>query len=549
MSKSFLKLVENSLREHWNLPAFSDYQGKTYTFEDFGERIARVQLLLDAAEIKQGDKVALIGKNSSGWAMNFFSILSAGCVAVPILNDFKPTSIHHIINHCQAKVLFVSNSIWENLDISQLEDLNLILRIDDLKIIYAKRKKLMTVPNLCEFLFSRRYLRNLAPEDLRFHQEEPDELAIINYTSGTSGFSKGVMIPYRSIYNNIMFAIRCLPPIRPEENIISILPMAHMYGLAFETCYPMCMGCHIHFLTRTPSPRIIAETFAKYTPVLIISVPLILEKIVKKKIFPILHSKRFFLLSKIPFVRERIYKTIASRMSKSLGDNFHEVIIGGAALNREVEKVLRLGHFRYTVGYGMTECGPLISYEDWRKFPAGSVGRAVNGMEIKIDSSDERNVVGEILVRGENVMLGYYNNEVATKAVISADGWLHTGDLGTLDENGYLYIRGRSKNMLLGGNGQNIYPEEIEDLLNNKPYVNESLIVTRQDKLVALIHPDLERMDVDGVSAEQLQGILQMDIDELNKEIPAYSQIGGFQIYQDEFEKTPKRSIKRFMYQ
>jgi long-chain acyl-CoA synthetase len=325
--------------------------------------------------------------------------------------------------------------------------------------------------------------------------------------------------------------------------------MAHMYGLAFETCYPMCMGSHIHFLTRTPSPRIIAETFVKYAPVLIISVPLILEKIVKKKIYPVLNSKRFLLLSRIPFVRERIYKMIASRMSKSLGNNFYEVIIGGAALNKEVEKVLRLGHFRYTVGYGMTECGPLISYEDWNKFPAGSVGRAINGMEIKIDSPDERNVVGEILVRGENVMLGYFNNQAATNAVMSADGWLRTGDLGTLDENGYLYIRGRSKNMLLGPNGQNIYPEEIEDLLNNKAYVSESLIVTRQDKLVALIHPDLERMDVDGISSEQLQNILQTSIDELNKEIPSYSQIGSFQIYQDEFEKTPKRSIKRFMYQ
>lgn len=549
MSRSFLKLVENSLHEHWNFPAFSDYQAETYTFGDLGERIARVQLLLNAAEVKQGDKVALVGKNSSGWAMNFFSILSAGCVAVPILNDFKPTSIHHIINHCQAKVLFVSNSIWENLDISQLKDLNLILRIDDLKIIYAKRKKLMTVPNLCEFLFSRRYPQKLTPEDLQFHQDEPEELAIINYTSGTSGFSKGVMIPYRSIYNNVMFAMRRLPTIRPDENIISILPMAHMYGLAFETCYPMCMGCHIHFLTRTPSPRIIAETFVKYAPVLIISVPLILEKIVKKKIYPVLNSKRFLLLSRIPFVRERIYKMIASRMSKSLGNNFYEVIIGGAALNKEVEKVLRLGHFRYTVGYGMTECGPLISYEDWNKFPAGSVGRAINGMEIKIDSPDEKNVVGEILVRGENVMLGYFNNQAATKAVMCSDGWLRTGDLGTLDENGYLYIRGRSKNMLLGPNGQNIYPEEIEDLLNNKAYVSESLIVTRQDKLVALIHPDLERMDIDGISAEQLQNILQTCIDELNKEIPSYSQIGSFQIYQDEFEKTPKRSIKRFMYQ
>lgn len=542
-------MVENSLREHWEYPAFSDYHGETYTFEDFGERIARVQLLFEAAKVEEGDKVAIVGKNSSGWAMNFYSILCYGAVAVPILSDFKPTSIHHIINHSKAKVLFVSNSIWENLDIAQLENLNLVLKIDDLKILYAKRKKMMTVPDLCDFLLLRRFPQHLGVDDLHFHRDEPDELAVINYTSGTSGFSKGVMVPYRSIWSNTAFCIKRLNCLGPGLNIVSILPMAHMYGLAIETFYPTCVGAHIHFLTRTPSPRIIAETFSEYSPAVIISVPLILEKIVKKKIFPILHSRKFQLLSKIPFVRERIYRMIAARMTKSLGNSFYEVIVGGAALNKEVEKILRLGHFRYTVGYGMTECGPLISYESWDKIPAGSVGCAVDGMEIKIDSADPENIVGEILTRGDNVMLGYYNNEAATRAVMTEDGWLRTGDLGTIDEKGYLYIRGRSKNMLLGPNGQNIYPEEIEGVLNNMPYVGESLVVSRQDKLVALIHPDLERMDIDGVSAEMLHGIMEQNIKNLNAEISSYSQVCNFQLYQDEFEKTPKRSIKRYMYQ
>lgn len=548
MDKSFLKLIANSIYKNWDLPAFSNYLGETYTYADFAERIARISLILETAKIQQGEKIALIGRNSAGWAMDFFGILSYGCVVVPILQDFKPSSIHHIINHSGATALFISNSIWENLDISHVENLNIILRIDDINILYAKKEKLMNLPNLCDHLFAHRFPHSLHFEDLQFHKDLPDELAMLSYTSGTSGFSKGVMIPYRALWGNTRFGIDELTFLKPGGEIISILPMAHMYGLSFEICTEICCGMHIHFLTRTPSPRIIAETFAKYSPMLIVAVPLILEKIVRKKIFPILQSRRFKILSHIPLMRDRVYKIIKKKLVQSLGGNFYEVIIGGAAFNRDVEHVLHSIHFPYTTGYGMTECAPLISYAPWNKFKEGSVGRAINRMEIRIDSVDPQNTVGEIQVRGENVMLGYYNNEVATRQAFTKDGWLRTGDLGTIDSEGNLFIRGRSKNMILGPSGQNIYPEEIEDLLNSRPYISESLVVSREDKLVALIHPDLEGMDHDDISAQQVSSIMQQNITELNQDLPAYCKISSFQLFQEEFEKTPKRSIKRYLY-
>ena len=548
MDKSFLRRLSESVRDNWSRPAFSDYMGRTYTYSDFAERIVRIRLLLEASRVRPGDKVAIIGRNSAGWAMDFFSILSYGCVAVPILHDFKPSSVQHIIRHSGAKALFVANSIWENLDPSRMEDLDIILRIDDLHILHAKRKKLH-VEGLADAIYSRQHPYVLRFEDVRFHQDSPDELAVISYTSGTSGFSKGVMVPYRALWSNMKFGMDHLDVLRPGADIVSILPMAHMYGLAFEVYTEVCLGCHIHFLTRNPSPRVIGETFKTCAPVLIVAVPLVLEKIVKKSIFPLLQTAKFKLLSHIPLLRERLYSIIRRKLEKALGDNFYEVIIGGAAFNPEVERFLRRIQFRYTVGYGMTECAPLISYADWRDFKEGSVGRAIERMQVRIDSADACNVPGEIQVHGDNVMLGYYNDESATRNAFTEDGWLRTGDLGTIDSEGNIYIRGRSKNMLLGPSGQNIYPEEIEGALNARPYISESLVVSRDDKLVALIHPELEKMDSEGITSEQLTQILRHDIAEVNKELPAYCRISTFQIYQDEFEKTPKRSIKRFLYQ
>ncbi len=548
MDKSYLKLLSQSIQRNWNLPAFTNYQGQTYCYSDLARHIVKVGLLLEAARVDPGDKVALIGRNSAGWAMNFFSILSNGRIAVPILHDFKPSSVHHIINHCGAKALFVSAAIWENLEPSEMKGVEIFINIDDLSILEARNSKLLGIPQLADRLFARKYPSELRFSDIKFHEDQPEELALLSYTSGTSGFSKGVMIPYRALWSNAMFGIDHLKAIQPGSTVVSILPMAHMYGLAFEVYTEVAIGAHIVFISRNPSPRIITEAFQKYKPVLIVAVPLVLEKIIRKRVFPALQSPRIKLLTKIPLVKERVYKQIKEKIIKSLGGNFYEVIIGGAAFNSEVERFLHQIHFPYTTGYGMTECAPLISYVCWEKFRMGSVGRAVDRMQIRIDSPDPEHIVGEIQTRGDNVMLGYYHNEASTKQSFTPDGWLRTGDLGTIDSEGNLFIRGRSKNMLLGPNGQNIYPEEIEDQLNGCPYVAESLVISRDERLIALIHPDLEQMDRDGVTQEQLSDIMQQNITELNQELANYCRLSSFQIYQEEFEKTPKRSIKRYLY-
>lgn len=548
MENSLLKLVADSIREHWDLPAFSDYKGETYTYADFAGRIARVALILEAAGVKEGDKVALIGRNSAGWAMDFFAILSYGAVAVPVLPDFKPGSVQHIINHSGARLLFVSDSIWENLDIAQMPQLNMVCRVDTLAVLYAHREKLARIPDLADRLFAHRYPHRLTFDDLRFYSESPDELAMLSYTSGTSGFSKGVMIPYRALWSNVRFGIDHITVLKPGKDIISILPMAHMYGLAFEVLTEVCCGMHIHFLGRMPSPRVIAEAFYEHRPCLIVAVPLVLEKIVRKKVFPTLQRPQFKLLLHLPLVRKRIIRTVCKKLTESLGGSFYEVIVGGAAFSSDVEHFLNEGGFRYTTGYGMTECAPLISYAPWDTYKEGSVGRPIERMSVRIDSDDPSNKVGEIQVKGDNVMLGYYNNEEATKQAFTDDGWLRTGDLGTMDADGNIFIRGRSKNMILGANGQNIYPEEIEDQLNALPYVAESLVVLRDEKLIALIHPDLELMDKEGVSLQEIRPIMQQNITLLNQDLPAYCKLSSFQIFQDEFEKTPKHSIKRFLY-
>ena len=547
MEQSFLNLVSKSIKTHWNRPALSNYQGETYTYANIGEQIEKVALVLETANLKKGDKVALVGRNSSGWAMDFLAILANGYVAVPILHEFKPANIHHIVNHSDSKALFVSGSIWEELDIAEMSKLNTVFLIDNLDVLYAKKKK-WSSRRLVDELYYKKHKYSLRFEEISFHHDKPEELAMISYTSGTSGFSKGVMIPYRALWGNAYWGTQVIPDLGPHQNVVSILPMAHMYGLAFEILTEIVAGVHIHFLTKTPSPRIITEMFAKIHPWIIVLVPLVLEKIVRKNIFPKLQSPRTKLLLKLPWVRNKIYKMVHDQLYKALGGHLYEVIIGGAAFSKDVEHFLHQIHFPYTVGYGMTECAPIIAYAPWDKFREGSVGKAIERMQIRIDSDNPYRKVGEIQVKGINTMLGYYRNEEATKEAFTDDGWLKTGDLGVLDQDGYLYIRGRSKNMILGPNGQNIYPEEIEDQINSLPYVAESLVVSRKNNLVALVHPKLEKMDAEKMSMTDVRHNIQISITQLNQDMPAYCKISSFQIYEDEFEKTPKHSIKRFLY-
>ncbi|MDL2265026.1 AMP-binding protein [Parabacteroides sp. OttesenSCG-928-G21] len=549
MEKRFLGLIEKSIKEHWDLPAFTDYNGNTYHYKDFAKEIEKFHIILEHAGIQKGDKVALVGRNSSHWAICFFGTLAYGAIAVPILHDFKPDNIHHIVNHSEAKAVLVAASNWEDMNEKMMPEVNLFMLLDDFSIIHSSNTEVFSARERLNELFGAKYPKSFGREDINYHKEEAEELAVLNYTSGTTSFSKGVMLPYRSLWSNTQFAYDCLPFIHAGDNIVCMLPMAHMYGLAFEILNSVNKGCHIHFLTRTPSPKIITEAFSKIKPTLILAVPLIIEKIVKNRVFPELEKPMLKLLLKMPFIDKKVLSTIADKLYDSFGGNMSEIVIGGAALNKEVEAFLKSINFRYTVGYGMTECGPLVAYTQWDSFKPGSVGQIVDRMEVKIESSDPVNKVGEIIVRGMNLMLGYYKNPEATEAVMMEDGWMRTGDLGTLDEDGFLFIRGRSKSLILSSNGQNIYPEEIEDKLNNMLYVAESIVVSQAGKLVALIYPDWEQLDKAGIDHSEIERLMQANIDQLNKEIPAYSKVACFKLYQEEFEKTPKRSIKRYLYQ
>lgn len=548
MENRFLALIEKSVKEHWDLAAFSDYEGSTYHYKDVARRIEKYHIILEHAGVKKGDKVGIVGRNSSGWAIAFFGTLAYGAIAVPILHEFKPDNIHHIINHCEAKVLLVGSNVWENLNEVAMPHLKLIVGLENFSILKSKNKDVFKVRQRINEYFGKKYPRSFTAADVNYHIEKPEELAVLNYTSGTTSFSKGVMVPYRSLWSNVKFAYDELEFIKPGENIVCMLPMAHMYGLTFEVLNAFNKGCHIHFLTRTPSPKVIGEAFANYKPILILAVPLIIEKIVKNKIFPELEKPLMKLLLKLPFIDKKVYEAVAKKLNESFGGNFAEVVIGGAAINKDVETFLRDINFRYTVGYGMTECGPLISYSFWSDFKQGSCGRIVNRMEARIDSKDPVNEVGEIQVRGMNVMLGYYKNPEATKAIFTKDGWMRTGDLGTIDEDGFLYIRGRSKSMILGPSGQNIYPEEIEDKLNNMEYVSESLIVEQNGKLTALIYPDWAQIELAKINHDAINDLMKENLRQLNATLPNYSQIVGLKLYQEEFEKTPKRSIKRYLY-
>ncbi|MGL5562102.1 MAG: AMP-binding protein [Tannerellaceae bacterium] len=545
----FLGLIENGIKDHWDLPAFSDYKGATYHYKDVARRIEKIHILLEKAGIKKGDKVALAGRNSSNWAIAFFGILSYGAVAVPILHEFKPDNIHHIVNHSEAKFLFVGDGVWENLNELQMPEVDVFMLLNDFTLLKSRIEGIQDLLNHINEAFGHKYPKSFRPENVKYHIEQPDELAVLNYTSGTTGFAKGVMLPYRSLWSNTKFAEDNLQFIDSGSNIVCMLPMAHMYGLAFEILNSFNKGCHVHFLTRTPSPKIIAESFSAIRPKLILAVPLIIEKIVKNKVFPELEKPWMKMLMKVPFIDTKLLEIIGDKLNNAFGNNFEEIVVGGAGLNKDVEDFLSSINFRYTVGYGMTECGPLISYEQWDTFKKGSCGRVVDRMEVRINSEDPANKVGEIQVRGMNVMLGYYKNQEATAATFTADGWMKTGDLGIIDPDGFIFIKGRSKTMILGPSGQNIYPEEIEDKINNLPCVAESLVVDKGGKLVALIYPDIELLKHEGVNIDDAENYMKSHIKTLNNELPAYSRITDVRIMTEEFEKTPKRSIKRFLYQ
>ena len=549
MNERFLELIKTSIKAHWDLPALTDHKDKTFYYKDLAEEIAKLNIVFQQAGIQKGDKIAVMGRNSSRWAISFFGTLAYGAVIVPVLNDFTPDNAHHIINHSEAKLLFVSNSTWEHLDISAMPDVMGVISLDDFSVIYSRKSEIEQTFEQIETLFKELYPDGFTKEHLNYHPEDPDELAQLNYTSGTTGFSKGVMLPYRSLWSNTLYAASQLPFVHSGDNLVCMLPMAHTYGLAFEVLNGINKGCHIHFLPRVPNPKSVIESFAVARPTLVIAVPLIIEKIVKNNVFPILEQPKMKFMYKIPLLKQIIKKKILAKLNNAFGGNFFEIVLGGAPLNREIEVFLRSIGFHYTVGYGMTECGPLISYEQWDTFKLGSVGRIVDRMEVEIDSNDPENETGEILVRGMNTMLGYYKNPAATDEVMLSDGWMRTGDLGIIDKEGHLFIRGRSKALILSSNGQNIYPEEIESILNNLPYIAESLVVQRQDKLVGLVVPNQDQATKEGLSDEQLQDIMKNNLATLNQRIPNYCKLNEIRIQTEAFIKTPKLSIKRFLYQ
>ncbi len=526
----------------------TDFNGVSYQYKDVARKVVKLHLLYENAGIGKGDRIAICGKNSSQWGVAFLSILTYGAVAVPILHEFKSDNIHHLVSHSKAKLLVVDEAIWDNLDPGAMPGVEGVLRLGDFSLLFSKLDSLDNARAHLNEFFGRRFPERFTSADITFHHDEPDELALINYTSGSTGFSKGVMITYRNLESNLQYTIDKLEYLKPGDAIVSMLPLAHMYGLSVDFIQSFCKGVQICFLTRMPSPRVILEAFATVRPRIIVTVPLILEKIIKNKVFPLLEKPLMKILMHVPFVDDHLLARIKEQLGQAFGGNCAEIIIGGAGLNKDVEQFLRKIGFPYTVGYGMTECAPLISYAPWYETRLGSCGRVVDRMEIKIDSPDPARVPGVLWTRGDNVMAGYYENPEATEAVMK-DGWMSTGDICNLDEDGFLYIRGRDKNMILGPSGQNIYPEEIEGKLNNMPFVGESIVIEQEGKLVALIYPDFELMRDQGLTEENIATTMQENINTLNRELPAYSQISRFKLFNEEFEKTPKRSIKRYLYQ
>ncbi len=544
----FIDYIEQSIIKNWDKDSLTDYKGITLQYKDVARKIAKFHIVLESAGIQLGDKIAVCGRNSAHWAVTFLATITYGAVIVPILHEFKADNIHNIVNHSEAKLLFVGDQAWENLNEDAMPLLEGIASLTDFSSLVSRNEKLTYAFEHRNAIYGQRYPKNFRPEHICYRKDRPEELAIINYTSGTTGYSKGVMLPYRSIWSNVAYCFEMLP-VKPGDHIVSMLPMGHVFGMVYDFLYGFSAGAHIYFLTRMPSPKIISQSFSEIKPRVISCVPLIVEKIIKKDILPKVDSKIGKLLLKVPIVNDKIKSLARQAAMEIFGGNFDEIIIGGAPFNAEVEAFLKKIGFPYTIAYGMTECGPIICSSRWDTLKLASCGKATTRMEVRIDSPDPKTHAGEIVCRGANMMLGYYKNPEATAQIIDVNGWLHTGDLGVMDEEGYVTVRGRSKNMLLTSSGQNIYPEEIESKLNNMPYVAESLIVLQHDKLVALIYPDFDDAFAHGLQQNDIQKAMEVNRVELNQQLPNYCQISKIKIHFEEFEKTAKKSIKRFMYQ
>ena len=542
------KILEESIRKNWDRPALTNYQGMTLAYRDVARRIAKLHIAFEQCGLRKGDKVAICSRNQANWGVSLLAAITYGAVAVPILHEFKAGNIHYLVNHSEARVLFVDDVIWEGLSAEEMPDLAVVVQINTFKFLYVANLDLASVREHLNEEFGRRYPNNFEPENMNYYTDSAEELAIINYTSGTSGFSKGVMLPYRALYSNIEFAAKdACPMLRAGMNVVAMLPSAHMYGMMFEFLFEMTIGMHVHFLSRVPSPKIIMQAFQEIHPDIIIAVPLVIEKVYKMKLKPLIDKTRIY--RNIPFLGNSIERRFCTELTNAFGGRFEEVILGGAAFNPEVERFLHRIGFHYTVGYGMTECGPIIGYTHWDKVKVGSAGRAALNMEIRIDSPDPLRTPGEVQVKGPNVCLGYYKNEEATREAFTEDGWFRTGDMGILDRDGYLFLRGRSKCMVLGPSGQNIYPEELEATINNFNYVVDSLVIEDDGGLTALIYPDWHQGELDGFDRNDFDKRILDLLPEINKELPNYAQIKKIELMPEDFERTPKKSIKRYLYQ
>ena len=543
------KLFQEAFKKNWDRPAISNYQGMTLHYRDVARRIEKLHIMFEECGLQVGDKVALCSRNQANWAVAFLAAMTYGAVPVPLLHEFKSANIHHLVNHSEAKILFVDEVIWEGLSESEMPDLQAIIQVNTFKLLYAGDDRIREAREHLNELFGRKYPNVFTPDALNYYEDSAEELAVINYTSGTSGFSKGVMIPYRAICSNIQFGRQVLPGLDNTKNVVSMLPSAHMYGLMFELLYELSQGAHVHFLSRVPSPKIIMQALAEVKPYIIVAVPLIIEKIYKNKLKPLLEKEGIKFLMKLPVLNQILLDKIKAELTTAFGGEFYEVIIGGAAFNKEVEAFFKKMNFPFTVGYGMTECAPIITYDDWTVEKLNSCGKAVVNMEVRIASADPQNIPGEIQVKGANVFLGYYKNEEATQEVLTEDGWFRTGDMGVIDTEGSLFIKGRTKCMILGPSGQNIYPEEVETVVNNQPYVVDSLVIEDNGGLTALIYPDFAQGARDGMKQEAFVAYLEGTLSELNKELPNYAKLKKIEVMSEDFERTPKKSIKRYLYQ
>ena len=546
LSERFIGYIEQSIRQNWEIEALSNYRESGYSYKAIAEKILKLHMLFEETGIKEGDKIALIGRNSANWCVVYLAVVTYGAVIVPILPDFKPEDLTNIVNHSDSLILFADEKIWQTMSLDKLGEITAVLSTEDFKLIESRGSKAEKVCKELDEEFRLKY-REIKPEDVKFSEVTNDKLAVISYTSGTTGFSKGVMVPHNSLSANIKYARENMPLVSGDP-VVSFLPLAHTFGCAFEFLFPFTIGCHITILTKTPSPQILIQAFGEIKPRLILSVPLVVEKIYKKQLLPVISKPSMKILLAIPGINRILFGKIKAKLTTTFGGKFKELVVGGAAFNADAEKFFRKMGFHFTVGYGMTECGPLISYASWNTTKLGASGRAVDTLEVTIDSPDPRKIVGEIILRGENVMAGYYKNEKATREMIDSKGWMHTGDLGIIDKQGNIFIKGRSKSMILGPSGKNIYPEEIESVINNKDYVTESLVIAEDNKLIGLIFPDYEMMKKDNISEEQLVSILETTRKEVNDRLPDFMSVSKYRIHNEEFIKTPKKSIKRFLY-